>query len=166
MRDKLKLVLAGLLLISSLVLPLVGLFYGWWNRDAMLGIGLMVGTFIILLISSGLLLYSIKDLTWFSVFSPYLFGAVYGFLPDSIAFSIDDAASTTAGALLSYALIVRKQPDTPKWIVIPLLTAGIYALLGGYIPGPIDEFLIDVFALLLAWLGSRSGTNGKIPLEE
>jgi len=166
MADKFKLVLAGLLLVSSLVLPLLGLFYGWWHWDATSGILLMVGTFLILIIISGFLLLSMKDITWFSVFVPYIFGTVYGFLPDSIIFSLDDAAAVTAGAIFTHALTLRKQPETQRWIILPLLTAGVYAFFGGYVPGPIDEFFVDVIGLLIAWLGTRQGSKRNIRLAE
>jgi len=130
MMDKFKLVLAGLLLVLSLVLPMLGLLFGWWYWDAFSGILLMVGTFLILIIFSGFLLLSIKDISWFSVFLPYIFGTVYGFLPDSIVFSLDDAVALTAGAIFTHALTIRKQPGTPRWIILPLLAAGGYALIG------------------------------------
>jgi hypothetical protein len=86
---------------------------------------------------------------------PYIFGAVFSLLPDTIPFSIDDAVTTSTGALFTYILALRKQSKTPKWIIIPLLAAGIYAVIGGFFPGPVDEFLVDVFGLLIAWIGSR-----------
>jgi hypothetical protein len=35
----------------------------------------------------------------------------------------------------------------------------VYALVGGFIPGPVDEFLVDVAALGVAWLGTRQGRD-------
>ena len=166
MLDKFKLVLAGLLLVSSLVLPMLGLLYGWWQWDAVSGILLMVGTFLILIIISGFLLLSIKNITWFSVFLPYIFGTVYGFLPDSIVFSFDDAVALTAGAIFTQALTFRKQPGTPRWIILPLLAAGVYAFIGGYIPGTIDELFVDVIGLLIAWLGTRQGSKGNLKIAD
>jgi len=157
MSDKVKFLLAGSSLIGSLVLPLVGLFYGWWNWNVVTGLILMAGIFLILMIFSGYLLFRIKDLSWLSVYMPFVFGTVYGFLPDSILYSFDDAAATTVGAILSYSLAIKKQPDTPKWIIIPLLAAGIYAFFGGAFLGPVDEFLVDAAALILAWLGTKQG---------
>jgi hypothetical protein len=52
-------------------------------------------------------------------------------------------------------LVQKKQAGTSKWVFIPLLAAGLYALLGGFLPGPIDEFIVDSIALILAWVGTR-----------
>jgi hypothetical protein len=161
MSDKLKLTLAGLMLIGSLVLPLVGLVYGWWNWDLITGIVIMTLVFIFMLVGSGLLLLRISELSWFSVYLPYLFGAVYSFLPDSIVYSIDDAAATSVGAVLSYALTLRKQPNTPRWVILPLIAAGIYALFGGAIPGTGDELLIDIIAFAISWLGIRKSQGSS-----
>ncbi len=159
MADRLKIILAFLLFLGALILPLAGLYLGWRQWDASTGFILMAGVFLIMSILGGLLLLSIKNLSWLSVYMPYLFGAVYGFLPDTIPFSVDDAAATTAGAIITFTLALRKQSETPKWIIIPLLAAGIYALLGGFVPGPADEFLVDALALILAWIGSRQGAE-------
>lgn len=155
MPDKVKLITAGILLVGALIMPLVGLFYGWWNWNLTTGLVIMTLVFLILLILSGFLLLRIKDLSWVSVFMPYLFGVAYSFLPDSIMYSFDDAAATSVGAIISYALVIRKQPDTPKWVLIPLAAAGIYTIFGGAIPGPGDELVIDLMALVISWLGAR-----------
>ena len=159
MSDKLKTFLAALFFLASLVLPLVGLLVGWWKWDVTIGIITMVGTFLGLIGIGSVILMRVKDLSWSGVFLPYIFGATYGFLPDAVFLSLDDAAATTAGALFSLILAIRKQPGTPKWIFIPLLAAGIYALVGGSVPGPIDEFLVDAIALILAWFGTRQSTK-------
>ncbi|MCJ7701797.1 MAG: hypothetical protein MUO62_09455, partial [Anaerolineales bacterium] len=66
-----------------------------------------------------------------------------------------------AGAIFTFILTLRKQPGTPRWVFVPLVGAGIYALLGGAIPGPADELLVDTVALILAWLGTRQKTLGE-----
>lgn len=159
MGDKIKTILAFLIFLGALILPLFGLMIGWRRWDATTGFILMAIIFVIMIILGSLILLRVKDLSWLSVYMPYIFGTVYGFLPDSIPFSIDDAAATTAGAIFTFALALRKQSGTPKWIVIPLLAAGMYALLGGFIPGPLDEFLVDAIGLILAWVGSRLGSK-------
>jgi len=159
MHDKLKTILAGFFFVAALILPLFGLFIGWWKWDLSTGFILMLGIFIILCITGILLLLRVKDLSWIAVYMPYVFGSVYGFLPDSIPFSLDDAAATTAGAIFAFVLALRKQPKTPKWIILPLVAAGIYAFWGGTLPGPVDEFLVDALALVLAWAGTRQGKN-------
>ena len=155
MSDKTKITLAVLSFLSALILPLVGLFVGWWKWDMTTGILFMVGVFMLLSVIGSLFLFRVKELSWSGVFLPHIFGAVYGFLPDAVALSLDDAATSSAGAILSVILAFRKQPDTPKWIFIPLIAAGIYTLFGGALPGPLDEFIVDALALVFAWLGTR-----------
>ncbi len=157
MSDRMKTLIAILCFLSALILPLVGLLVGWWKWDVTTGVWMMGGIFLVLCILGSLVLFRIKDLSWLGVYLPYLFGAAYGFLPDAIPLSVDDAAATSTGAILSALLALRKQPKTPKWIWIPLLAAGIYALAGGFIPGPVDEFIVDATALGIAWLGTRQG---------
>ena len=157
MSDRVKAFIAILCFLSALILPLVSLLIGWWKWDVTTGIWMMVGIFLVLCILGSLVLFRIKDLSWLGVYLPYIFGATYGFLPDSIPLSLDDAAATSTGAIFSVLLALRKQPRTPKWIWIPLLAGGIYALAGGFIPGPVDEFIVDAAALGIAWLGTRQG---------
>jgi len=159
MADKLKTILAFVMFVGALIFPLLALLFGWWRWDATTGFVLMTIVFLAMITLGGILLLRVKDLSWVSVYMPYIFGVVYGFLPDTIPFSLDDAAATTAGSIFTFALALRKQSKTPRWIFIPLFIAGIYALLGGYIPGPVDELLVDALALIFAWVGSRQGTQ-------
>ena len=156
MSDKLKTILAFFFFLAALSLPLAGLAYGWWRWDAQTGILLMVGIFAALFIAGVLSLWSVRDLSWLATSLPFLFGGLYTILPD-FPLQVDDAAATAAGALLSYALALRKNAKTPKWVLIPLLAAALYALLGGTIPGPGDEIGVDAIALLTSWLGARAG---------
>lgn len=161
MADKLKTIIAFLLFLGSLILPIFGLMVGWRRWDATTGFILMFAIFLIMIILGSLVLLGVKDLSWLTVYMPYIFGTVYGFLPDTIPFSVDDAAATTAGAIFSYLLVQRKQSGTSTWVLIPLLAAGLYALLGGFVPGPVDEFLVDAFALILAWVGTRRKSKAE-----
>ena len=155
MSDRVKSIMAVLFFMGALIFPIIGLIVGWWKWDATAGFIIMAATFVMMCVIGGLFLLSVKDLTWVSVYIPYIFSALYGFLPDAIPLSIDDAAATTAGAIFSFGLALRKNPQTPKWIFIPLLAAGIYALAGGTIPGGLDEAIIDILALIIAVIGSR-----------
>lgn len=155
MSDRVKTFTAILCFIAALILPLIGLLFGWWKWNVTTGIWMMGGIFVALTALGGLILLQVKNLSWLGVYMPYIFGAAYGFLPDAVPLALDDAAATTAGAIFSALLTLRKQPGTPKWIWIPLLAGGIYALAGGFIPGPVDEFIVDAVALGLAWLGTR-----------
>ncbi|MBE9524513.1 MAG: hypothetical protein IMY76_05405 [Chloroflexi bacterium] len=166
MSDRLKTIFAVICFLSALILPLINLVIGWWRWDAKIGLILMMVGFFIPLIAGGWALYRVQDLSWLTVGLPYVFGGLYTVLPDAIPLlPVDDAAATTAGALLSYALALRKQPDTPKWIFLPLLAAGVYAFFGGTIPGPIDEALVDVVAFAIAWIGVWRGRKSTIDVD-
>ncbi|MCJ7701390.1 MAG: hypothetical protein MUO62_07395, partial [Anaerolineales bacterium] len=70
MSDRIKTFLAVLTFICALILPLIGLFIGWWQWDVKTGFFLMTGTFLILSAIGGLLLLAVKDLSWISVYLP------------------------------------------------------------------------------------------------
>ena len=162
MSDKIKTFLAIIFFISALVFPLIGLAVGWWKWDIMTGFLIMAVVFVAFCLLGVLMLMWVKDLSWFSVSLPYIFSALYGFLPDAVPLSVDDAAVTSIGALFTFGLSLRKNPDTPKWIFIPLIGAELYALFGGTIPGGFDEALIDSIALIIAWVGMRQGAKAEI----
>ncbi len=157
MTDKIKTLLALMFFISALIFPVAGLIFGFIQQDILTGFLLMAAIFLGFCLLGVLMLNWVKDLSWFAVGLPYIFSALYGFLPDTIPFSADDAAVTTVGALFTYGLSLRKNPNTPKWIFIPLIAAGLYALVGGTIPLGFDEALVDLIALLIAWAGMRQG---------
>ncbi len=46
---------------------------------------------------------------------------------------------------------------------MPLLAAGVYAFVGGTIPGPIDEAMVDILAFVIAWIGVWRG--GKVTVD-
>jgi hypothetical protein len=166
MSDRVKIILAVILFISALLLPLVGMAVGWYKWDVQTGLLIMVAVFVVLFLLAAILLVRVKELNWLTVSLPYVFGALYTALPDFIPFSVDDAAATTAGAIFSFILALRKNENTPKWIFLPLLLAAIYTLVGGTIPGPIDEVLVDVLALLIAGVGVNRGTGRELATED
>jgi len=154
-RDQRKTLLAGAFFLAALVLPLLGLGFGSWRWNMQTGLLMMVLIFAILFSVGVLLLWRVSDLSWPATSFPFLFGGLYTVLPDVFPLQVDDAAATSAGALFTFALALRKNPKTPKWVLLPLLAAGLYALLGGTFPGPIDELLVDIVVLLIAWRGAR-----------
>lgn len=158
MSDKLKTVFALIFFIAALSFPWVGFAYGYWRWDLQTGFLLMVGVFAALFAVGALLLWRVRDLSWLTASLPFVFGSLYTLTPD-IPFQIDDAAATAAGALFSYALTLRKNAQTPKWIIVPLLLAAVYTLFGGPIPGPFDEVAVDAVALLISWLGARAAES-------
>jgi hypothetical protein len=63
----------------------------------------------------------------------------------------------SAGAIFSAFLAIRKNPNAPRWVILPLIAAAVYTFFGGALPGPVDEMLVDTLALLVAVYGSREG---------
>ncbi len=159
MADKIKTFFALLFFGAALFVPLLGFGYGWWRWDIQIGLLIMVATFAIFFLVGVITLWQVRDMSWLTTSLPFLFGGLYTVLPDVIPFQVDDAAAATAGALFSYALALRNSAQTPKWVILPLLGAALYALLGGSLPGPFDEIIVDLVALLIAGVGTRQGAK-------
>lgn len=161
MADKLKTVLALICFALGVTLPLVGVAaavasaLGWLDTEAWVGITLAIATLLVFFLIGFFLLSTVKDLSWITVSLPFLFSTIYSWLPDLIPFSIDDAAAMTAGAIFSAFLAVRKNPNAPRWVAIPLIGAAIYTFFGGALPGPLDEMLVDILALVVAIYGAN-----------
>ncbi|MCA1954779.1 MAG: hypothetical protein LDL12_06470 [Anaerolinea sp.] len=136
---------------ATLILPLVALAIGWlgWNFRTGAIAGLI--TFVVLFLVSGVLLATVRVPSWWTVFAPAVLGLFYTMLPDFIPSALDDAAVFTAGVLLSFTLWMRKQPETPRWVIIPMLAASLYALIGGFLPGPVDEMFVGLVGLGAAY---------------
>lgn len=155
MADRIKIILAVVLFLLALLLPWVGLGVGWYNWDLQTGILIMFGAFVALFILGGLALSRVKDLSWLTVSLPYLLSLGYTVSPDLIPLGADDAAVTALGSLMTYALALRKDPNTPRWIIIPLLGAAVYVFFGGIIPGGLDELVVNLLALAVAVMGAN-----------
>jgi hypothetical protein len=166
MSDRIKIFIAVVLFIAALILPLIGLVVGWYNWDVETGIYIMAGTFLVLFILGGIVLFRVRDLSWLTVSLPFLFGMGYTLSPDPIPLGGDDAAVTAVGSVMAYLLALRKDPRTPKWIIVPLLLAAGYALIGGPIPGGIDELIVNILAISIAGYGvNRATKEDEEPLE-
>jgi hypothetical protein len=159
MHDRLKLFFALVFFIAAIVLPLVGLGVGWVNWDVETGLILMGVIFLVLFVLGGISLYRMENLNWLTVSLPYLFGLGYTLSPDLIPLGGDDAAVTAVGSVIAYLLALRKDPRTPKWIIIPLLLAAGYTLIGGPIPGGIDELIANLLAVSVAGYGINRATK-------
>jgi hypothetical protein len=161
MADKIKTFLALIFFILGVTLPLIGIaasiasLLGWIETNAWLGVGIAVTTLLVFFLIGVVLLASVKDLSWLTVSLPFLFSALYSWIPDLIPFSIDDGAAMTAGAIFSTFLAIRKNANAPRWVALPLIGAAVYTFFGGALPGPIDEMLVDILALVVALYGSR-----------
>ncbi len=155
MTDKMKTFFAIIILFLSLIMPVTGLIYGMGRWDAVTILLVMGAIFVVLFAGGVLLLTTVKNFTWMTASLPFLFSSFYTILPD-VPGPVDDAAVTSAGALITYFFALRRNETTPKWIIIPLLLAGAYTLLGGsFLPGPVDEVIVDIVALLIAGYGAR-----------
>ena len=155
MSDKTKTILAILIFFLSLIAPVTGLLYGYRRWDGLTILLVMAAIFIGLFSLGVLILLRVKDFSWLTASLPFLFSGFYTVLPD-LPGSIDDTAVTTAGALITYFFALRRNPATPKWVLIPLLAAAAYTFFGGAIPGAFDEVIVDILALLIAGMGVRT----------
>jgi len=153
MNDTNKACLSAVAFAAMIVLPLLGLAIGWLAWDIETGAVIAIVLFGVCFLASGVLLALVKDLTWLTASLPAVFGILYGLLPDLIPGPIDDAVAFSGGSLLSFALWIRRDPHTPRWVIWPLLAAGVYTLVGGFIPGPVDELLAYVLTTGVAVFG-------------
>ena len=144
MTDKTKKCLSGVCVLSMFILPPVGLAIGWIGWGFSTGAIVALIAFAVCFLLAAILWAIVKEPSWITVALPFLFGCAYTILPDCIPGPIDDALVFTAGALMTFALWIKKDPDTPRWIILPLLAASLYTLVGELIPGPVDELLVTL----------------------
>lgn len=161
MSDKTKIILAlfsflfGVVLAGLGTAAFIAAALGWIQLDAWGTLALTVGILVVSFGIGGLLLSRVKDPSWLTVSLPYALSSLYTLFPDLVPLQMDDAAAMTVGALLSAFLTLRKNPDAPRWVLLPLLAAAVYTFFGGAIPGPVDEALVHVLAILMAVYGAR-----------
>jgi len=159
MSDRIKIILAAVCFAGALVLPLLGLGVGWYRWDARAGLVIMLATFLCLFALGGLVLFRLEKSSWLNVSLPYLAGLIYAVSPDLIPLAADDATIAAAGSVVSYALALRKDERTPRWIIVPLLLAAGYMFFGGPIPGGLDELLVNLLAVVITGLGVHKATK-------
>jgi hypothetical protein len=168
MNDKIKTFLALIFFALGVTLPLIGVaasvasVLGWIQTDPWVGVAIAVATLIVFFVIGVALLAGVKDLSWLTVSLPFVFSALYSWIPDLIPFSIDDGAAMTAGAIFSAFLAIRKNSNAPRWVALPLIGAAVYTFFGGALPGPIDEMLVDILALAVALYGARPKDSDSI----
>lgn len=144
MNDRMKTSMSCFSAVSMMVLPLIVLSIGWIGWGLKIGMIAALVTFAFFFLLAGFLLSTLREPSRLATFLPLLFGSTYTILPDFLPGPLDDTIIFTSGALLSFSLWLRRNPDTPRWIIIPLMTASVYTLVGGFIPGPVDELLVYV----------------------
>lgn len=143
MKDTTKKSLSCAFFLFALVLPIVSLAIGWIGWDIRVGAIAGFVTFAIFFVLGGVFTSLIEDLSWLSVCLPFTLGVFYAIIPDFIPLPFDDAIAVSAGAIITFALALKKDDNVPKWIIFPLLLSGLYTLVGGIIPGPVDELLVS-----------------------
>ena len=162
MTDQSKTCLSVLAYFSMIIIPAVGFLIGWIGWDIRTGIVTALILAVIFFLLGGVVLASVKNLSWFTVSLPFIGATIYSILPDFLPGPIDDTIVMTAGAMLTFTLWLRKQPETPKWIIFPLLMASLYTLVGGFIPGPVDELIVAAITSgTLIYGALQSGQQSK-----
>ena len=155
MTEKAKKRLALLFLLSASVFPFVVLVTSWAGWDGQIGGIAALATSALFFLLGCISLLSVQDMSWPTVSLPFLAGTLHAILPNSIVGPFDDAAAAVAGAVLAFVLARKKEPGIPQWVLTPLLTAGLYTLIGGAIPGTIDEYLVSAIGLGITSYGVR-----------
>jgi hypothetical protein len=136
--------------------PVLGLVVGLvtWNWRY----GLLAGFlgFCIPLALATIVLSTIKEPGLFLTWAPFVTGVLDTILPDAFPLPFDDAAAMAAGAIATFGLWLKRQQDVPKTAVLPLLIGAVYTLVGGFIPGPVDELFVNALGIGAAvWLGQN-----------
>lgn len=147
----------GLAFIAlAFFLPLVALALGWIGWDWKHGAVAAGITFLVCFLIAGILLATIRKPSWLLAFAPLLAGLAYTVLPDFLPGGIDDAAAMTLGALFTFILGYKKQGGFSGRGFLLLLLAGLFPLIGGFIPGPLDELIATGISFFLVWkIGRR-----------
>ena len=95
-----------------------------------IGITLLVasGLFLIFAAAAIFVLFQIKDISKLAASLPFIFSTVYtasfaDAIPDIVPFvtRIDDTAAVSFGAIFSFLLALKRDKNTPKWILSPCL---------------------------------------------
>ena len=106
-----------------------------------------------------------KIFDWGITVAPVFISLLYTLMPDCIPLPIDDAMVFLAGAMATFGLILRRNPDIPrKTIFTILITAGL-TLLGFLIPGSVDEFLIQTIGIIIAFR-QMSAAKNSVPFSQ
>ena len=103
MTDTTKTRLSLFLYASMFVFPGAALAVGWVAWDFRTGFVAAMFTFAVCFVLAGLLLATVKDLSWIAVGLPFSLGVVWAALPDFLG-PLDDAVMISAGALITFAL--------------------------------------------------------------
>lgn len=114
MTDKTKTRFSVLAYIFMIIFPPVGFLIGWIGWNIRTGIITALILFAVFLFLGSVFLMIVNNLSWFNVSLPLIGTAIYTILPISLPGPIDDTIIMTAGAMFTFTLWLRKQPETPK----------------------------------------------------
>lgn len=131
----------------SFFFPIISLIAGWVGWGWKVGVISGLVTFVLFFLLGSIFSTWIQTPSWLTIMLPVIFGLVYGILPDFIPLPFDDALVAAAGAIISFALALKNYTDTPKWILVPLLGAALYTVVGSLIPGPVDELIVGFISI-------------------
>ncbi len=145
--DRIKLILAFLILLIAFVIPIIGFFIGWYKWDPWSGLLIMIISAVVLIMIGAVLLFTIRKQNWFSITLPFIFSSLYTILPDFLQFRLDDTLVNSLGAVITYGLLLRRDRNAPKWLLVPLIVGVIYSFVGVLIPGPFDELIVELVSL-------------------
>ena len=95
------------------------------------------------------------------VATPLIIGILYAAFPDPVLGPFDDVAMNLGGAVVTFMLWLKKQPNLPRWVILPLLATGVYAAAGYFIPGPLDEAIVALVAVTIAGIGAASANPSE-----
>ncbi len=131
------------LFIGGLIFALIGLVVGWLAWDLKTGLivaGVIFGAF---LAASSITFLKIGDPSAVVASLPMALSLLYNIGPD-IPGPVDDSIVQVIGGALTFFMWKRRDDRFPTWAIIPLAGAGVYALIGGFVPGPFDELLVTL----------------------
>jgi hypothetical protein len=145
----------------AVILPSIGFLIGWQGWDMKTGGYVALATFGVFIFFSGIFISMVQSPSWVMVAGPLIIGILYAAFPDPILGPFDDVAVNLGGALITFMLWIKKQPSLPRWVIIPLLATGVYAAVGYFIPGPIDEIIVALIAIMVAAIGAANAEPAK-----
>lgn len=130
----------------AFILPLfTSIGSGITTENVQTGIVVGIGTFLIFFTVGTLLLATAPVPSWLMVFSPFLMGLIYAILPITPFMPVDDFLVVAAGGLVSYAIALRTYTDMPKEVIVPILAAALYSIVGDFVPTPVDDLIVNGF---------------------
>lgn len=154
MKDYHKSCLSCSLLLASAVLPFAALGIGWAiTQDWQTSGYIMLATFGVLILAAFILMMTIANPSPLLASLPFALGLVYTLIPNPIPIPVDAVAASLIGAVFSYVLWLKRWPAMPRWLAWPMLLCCAFNIIGGVIPGPLDEII--AYFLILGNTGYR-----------